>query len=133
MRVDISIIKERFLYSLNRFEAEPGQPVRLELMNPDATPHNLVIVEPGTLEAVGMAATEMAKDPEAAKTGQFLPDSKSVLEHTRMLQANQTEVLRFIAPEKPGVYPYLCTFPGHWVLMRGEMIVQAAELKEEAE
>jgi len=32
--------------------------------------------------------------------------------------------LRFLAPEKPGIYPYLCTFPGHWVLMKGEMIVK---------
>ncbi len=52
--MDISIIKERLLYSLNRFEVKPGQPVRLELINPDATPHNLVIVEPRALEEVGM-------------------------------------------------------------------------------
>ncbi len=126
-RVDISIIKERLLYSLNRFEVKPGQPVRLELINPDATPHNLVIVAPGALEEIGMAANEMAKDPEAAKSGQFLPDSKKILHHSRMLNANQSEVMRFTAPEKPGVYPFLCTFPGHWILMRGEMIVQASE------
>ena len=38
-------------------------------------------------------------------------------------------VLRFKAPEEPGIYPYVCTFPGHWVVMTGEMIV-ARELKD---
>ena len=123
-RIDVSIVKERLLFSLNRFEVQAGQPVRLELLNPDATPHNLVIVEPGALEEIGLAATQMATDPEAAKSGQVLPDSEKILEHSRMLNANQAEVMRFNAPQAPGVYPYLCTFPGHWVLMRGEMVVK---------
>jgi hypothetical protein len=25
--------------------------------------------------------------------------------------------------DQPGIYPYVCTFPGHWVVMNGEMIV----------
>ncbi len=122
-RVKISCIKERMLYSLNRFEVSAGQPVRLEFINPDATPHNLVIVEPGATFEIGMAANEMAKDPVAAKRG-FIPRSKKILHHTRMLTAEDAQVLRFKAPQKPGVYPYLCTFPGHWVLMKGEMIVK---------
>jgi len=32
-------------------------------------------------------------------------------------------VLRFRAPAEPGIYPYVCTFPGHWVVMNGEMVV----------
>ena len=122
-RVDISIVKERLLYSLSKFEVAAGQPVRLEFFNPDATPHNIVFVEPDALEEIGQAATEMAKDPEAAESGQFLPESEKVLEHSAMLNANQSEVMRFTAPEEPGVYPFLCTFPGHWILMRGEMVV----------
>ncbi|MGB0583361.1 MAG: DUF7133 domain-containing protein, partial [Limisphaerales bacterium] len=122
-RVKISCIKERMLYSVNRFEVAPGQPVRLEFINPDATPHNLVVVEPGSALEIGLAATEMAKDPEAAKKG-FIPNSKKILQHTRMLAPEDAQILRFNAPTKPGVYPYICTFPGHWVLMKGEMIVK---------
>ena len=105
--------------------AGAGQPVRLEMINPDATPHNLVIVQPGALEEVGMAANEMAKDPEAAKTGEFLPDSSKILYHTRMLKPDQSQVLRFVAPKEPGVYPFLCTFPGHFAIMQGVMTVKA--------
>ena len=122
-RVKITCIKERMLYSLNRFEVKAGQPVRLEFVNPDATPHNLVIVEPGAMVEIGMAAIEMAKDPVAAKK-EFIPNSKKILHHTRMLAPEDAQILRFKAPAKPGVYPYLCTFPGHWVLMKGEMVVK---------
>ena len=33
------------------------------------------------------------------------------------------EVLEFTAPEKPGDYEFVCTFPGHYMLMRGIMKV----------
>ncbi|MCF6311319.1 MAG: GDSL-type esterase/lipase family protein [Verrucomicrobiales bacterium] len=122
-KVTISIVKERLMYSLKKFEVKPGQPVRIDFVNPDATPHNLVVVKPGALEEVGMAANEMAKDPEASKLG-FIPKSDKILHHTRMLNAYEAEYLRFNAPKQPGVYPYICTFPGHWIIMRGEMIVK---------
>jgi putative heme-binding domain-containing protein len=35
----------------------------------------------------------------------------------------QVHVLRFNAPKEPGVYPYVCTFPGHWVVMNGLLVV----------
>jgi len=41
-----------------------------------------------------------------------------------MLKPDSAESLRFTAPKKPGEYPYLCTFPGHWVIMRGVMVVK---------
>jgi azurin len=30
----------------------------------------------------------------------------------------------FDAPAKPGRYPFLCTFPGHWMVMNGVMVVE---------
>ena len=30
----------------------------------------------------------------------------------------------FVVSEKPGRYPYLCTFPGHWRIMRGVLVVE---------
>jgi putative heme-binding domain-containing protein len=36
---------------------------------------------------------------------------------------SQVDVLRFNAPIEPGIYPYVCTFPGHWVVMNGIMVV----------
>ncbi|MDF1851910.1 MAG: GDSL-type esterase/lipase family protein [Verrucomicrobiales bacterium] len=121
--IEISCIPERLLFDKTKFTVEAGQPVKLVLRNPDATQHNLVIVEPGSLEEVGMAGNEMAKDPGGLAKG-FIPESSKILHHTSLLDPNTGEILRFKAPEKPGTYPYLCTFPGHWIVMKGEMVVK---------
>ena len=102
LKVKVSCVKEKMFYAvkimqksnLNEYQtSESGdinvkanQPIRLEFQNPDATPHNLVLVQPGCLEEIGLAANEMAKDPEAAKNGQFIPKSKKIITHTKMLK-----------------------------------------------
>ncbi|MBT3479957.1 MAG: hypothetical protein HN457_00795, partial [Opitutales bacterium] len=54
----------------------------------------------------------------------FVPDMPQVLFHTKLLQPDTSETIRFIAPTKPGEYPYICSFPGHWIVMRGVMTVE---------
>lgn len=124
--VEISCVKEQIRYTVDKFEVKAGQPVKLVFTNPDATPHNLAIVQPGSVEEIGMAANELAKDPKEMAKGQFIPASKRklILHHTKMLAPDSVEVLRFQAPKSPGVYPYMCTFPGHWIIMKGEMTVK---------
>jgi azurin len=80
-------------------------------------------VQPGALEEIGMAGNEMAKDPEGFKLG-FVPKSEKILHATKLLDPKTSEILRFTAPEKPGDYPFVCTFPGHWVVMKGVMHVR---------
>jgi len=127
---------ERMLFTLRRFVVAPGQPVKLVFTNPDATDHNLVVVRPGALEAVGTAANDMARDPANA-AGDFLPESQRglILHATPMIGPTRkglVHVLRFDAPTEPGVYPYVCTFPGHWMVMNGRMIVARDEIEAEA-
>jgi uncharacterized cupredoxin-like copper-binding protein len=121
--VKIGCVPGRLLFDVTEFEVKAGQRVKLVFRNSDATPHNLVVVSPGAADEIGMAGNEMAKDPEAAKKG-FVPDSKKVLFSTKLLEPDSSDVLRFKAPKKPGDYPYVCTFPGHWILMRGVMKVK---------
>jgi len=125
--VKISCQPERMLYTVKQFAVKAGQPVKIVFTNPDATDHNLVIVKPGTMAEVGIAANEMAKDPKNADSN-FIPESKRdlILRHSPMIgptRTSQVHVMRFHAPEEPGVYPYVCTFPGHWVVMNGIMVV----------
>ena len=121
--IKISAVKERMLFDVTRFEVNAGQPVRIDFTNPDATAHNIVIVAPGAEAEIGEAANEMAKDPKEAQRGQYVPKSKKVLHATRMVAPLSAESLRFVAPKEPGEYPYLCTFPGHWIIMKGTMVV----------
>jgi len=125
--VEISCQPERMLFTQQEFTVRPGQPVKLVFTNPDATDHNLVIVKPGSLAAVGVAANEMARDPKNA-SGDFLPESQrdQIVAATPMIGPTRkalVHVLRFAAPTEPGVYPYVCTFPGHWIVMNGRMVV----------
>ena len=126
--VRISSVPERMKFTVENFTVRPGQPVKLVFTNPDATDHNLVIVKPGAAAEVGMAGNEMAKDPRGVEK-HFIPSSKShlILHATKLIGPSHSvriDVLRFKAPNKPGVYPYICTFPGHWMIMRGTMVVR---------
>lgn len=135
--VTISCVPERMLFTVKDFAVEPGQPVKLVFTNPDATDHNLVIVKPDALAEVGMAANDMAKDPRNANSD-FVPPSKQhlILHASTMIgptRPSLVHVMRFTAPAQSGIYPFVCTFPGHWVVMNGVMIVakdqaSAAEL-----
>jgi azurin len=122
LTVHIASVPERMQFDVKKFTAKPGQPVKLVFANPDQMQHNLVIVKPGALEEVGIAGNEMAKDPEGIKKD-FVPKTDKVLHFTKLIDPNSTATLRFKAPMEPGNYPYVCTFPGHWVIMNGVMEV----------
>ena len=111
------------IYDVTEFTVKANQPVKLVLSNPDLTMHNLLIAKPGTLEIVGKAGNEMAKDKDGLKKN-YIPKMSEVLWSTPQLKQNTSHTLRFNAPKEPGEYPYLCTFPGHWVIMKGVMTVK---------
>ena len=53
----------------------------------------------------------------------WLPDDKRIWLNSKMLNPHEKQELSFTAPEKSGTYPYVCTFPGHAVLMWGVLSV----------
>ena len=127
----ISCVPEVMRFTREQIVVKTGQPVKIVFTNPDATDHNLVLVKPNALEEVGMAANEMARDPKNANSD-FIPRSKRhlILQASKMIgptRKSRVHVFRFQAPQEPGIYPYVCTFPGHWVVMKGMMIVADSE------
>ncbi len=121
--VVIKAIPERLLFDVREFQVKAGMPVKLVFENPDVTPHNLLIVQPGAADEVGLAGNEMAKLTDGMAR-HFIPDSPKILHKTKLLNQGESEILRFHAPKTPGSYPYICTFPGHWLVMKGEMVVE---------
>jgi azurin len=113
-------------FSATTLEARPGEALRLVFKNTGRMPkqamaHNWVLLKPGTeaeVNAYGMAAAS------AAPT--YLPADRSaqVIAHTGMLGPGETDTLDFTAPAEPGEYPFVCTFPGHFALMKGKLIVR---------
>ncbi len=109
-------------YDIPFFAAEAGRPVQIVLINEDLMPHNLVVTTPGALQEVAELGLQVG--PNGGMDGkQYVPHSDKVLFATNMIGANETERLTFTAPDEPGEYPFVCTFPRHWMRMYGVMVV----------
>jgi azurin len=98
-----------------------GSKVRLIFNNNDDMTHNVVIVAPGAADDVGNQSLTLGlKGPEM----NYVPATAKVLYHTALLQPNSSESIYFLAPSKPGEYPFICSYPGHASVMRGVLVVK---------
>ena len=113
-------------YDQKTLVAHAGEAIELKLQNKDGMPHNLVLVQPGAYEKIGKAAFGMLNDPSAFDK-QYVPDSADVITHTAVVFPRESSSTKFVVPSEPGAYPFLCTFPGHWQSMRGQLIVVPAD------
>jgi len=120
MHIHIQTLKEQMRYDRRSFAVAPGMPVKLVFKNPDAMDHNLVITQPGAKSEVAMAAMMLGPD---GVNRDWLPDSKKILVASKLLSMGEEYTLEFTAPAEKGEYDYVCTFPGHWMLMNGVMHV----------
>ena len=120
--IRMTTVIEEMRYDLKYFAVEAGRPAQLILKNEDLMPHNLVITTPGKLKEIALLAANMAPD-DAPDGKQYVPKNQDILFATGMVSANKQESLTFTAPFEPGEYPYVCTFPNHWMRMYGVMVV----------
>jgi azurin len=113
-------------FSVTRIEASPGEQLQIKLVNVGTLPkeamgHNLVLLKKGANPQT-YANTAMT-----AKSNDYLPPSLSdqVVAATKMLGPKQTDTISFQVPSEPGEYPYLCSFPAHFVAgMKGVLVVR---------
>jgi azurin len=112
-------------YDTKEFTVKAGAKVKLTFNNVHPTvpqPHNIVIGTAGSKDKLMGLAMQMATAPDGMAKG-FIPEAPEILFHTKLLQPTESETIEFTAPAA-GEYPYLCTFPGHAVIMNGVMKVQ---------
>lgn len=112
-------------FDLKSFEVKAGETVELTFKNIGKIPkiamgHNLVVLKKG-ISAVAFGQKAMGAGANATNA---LPDSVKgdTIASTKLLGPDETETITFTAPEA-GDYEYVCTFPGHFALMRGVMKV----------
>ena len=112
-------------YNKSSFTVRAGQKVKLVLKNVGKLPkiamgHNVVILKSNVDPA--KFAAEALKFPKQ----DYIPKTRkrNIVAHTKMIGGGETTSIVFTAPKKRGKYPYLCTFPGHFVLMKGVMVVK---------
>ena len=120
----VKTVREQMRYDTSRLVVEAGKPFEVILENLDFMAHNIVFVRPGTRQAVAEDVQLMKPDqldhlgPRLCSgEGQAHPGA------SRLLEPGQKQRLQLVAPVKEGEYEYLCTYPGHWMVMWGKLIV----------
>ena len=122
LEVTLSPVGITMAYEQTEFTAAPGQTVHITFNNTADNPamfHNVVVLRSADIiDAVGMAAM-------GASATDYIPAAHQddIIAHTPMSTPGTTVEVTFTAPSATGDYPYICTFPGHYVTMRGTMHV----------
>jgi azurin len=114
-------------FDVRRFTVHSGQTIRLTLDHKGRMPlaqmgHNVVILSQDE-DPVAFGREVMRQGGNLEN--QHLPDSMRdrVIAFTAMIGGGESDTIEFVAPP-PGKYPFVCTFPGHYSIMRGVMIVE---------
>lgn len=100
-----------------------GQKVKLTLrhigkLDINVMGHNVVILKNGVIPA------EFAAKAATERDNAYIPaDSQDIIAHTELIGGGQVTSIEFDAPEA-GTYEFLCSFPGHFAMMRGKFIVE---------
>jgi azurin len=113
-------------FNLTRIEVKAGQDVTLSLTNMGNTPkaamaQNWVLLQKGT------DAKAFADAAVLAAASEYIPAqlASQVIAHTKLLGPKQNDEIKFKAPTEPGEYPFLCSFPAHFLSgMQGVLVVK---------
>ena len=121
--VTIRPVGEEMKYAVDTLSIVAGTEVTLVLENTATLPtmvHNVVILTTNNDEdvnRVGMAAIT------AGEANGYLPEDAAILAATPMAQPGETVEVTFTAPSEPGIHRFICTYPGHYALMQGVLVV----------
>ena len=116
-------VHEKMSYDKKTLVVEAGKPFEIVLENADTQPHNLAVVKPGTHEKVGTAASTMTPDKLDKAGRAFIPQSDDILAATKLIEPGQKQTLKVAAIYDEGEFEYVCTVPGHYIIMWGKLIV----------
>ncbi len=120
--IAIGTVPHRMIYDKEMIVVEAGKPVEFRFSNTDSMPHNFAVVKPGSLAEVGELGETTGRDADAMARG-YIPQSDMVMVGSKLLQPGEEQAIAFATPTEPGVYPYVCTYPGHWRRMYGALYV----------
>ena len=113
-------------FDKNMLLVQSGQKITLTLnhigkMDKLIMGHNFVLLKK---DVDVMAFAEKAV---LAKNNEYIPEGDEVIVYTKLLGGGESDTITFDAPEK-GYYTFLCTFPGHWGLMKGKLVVKQTKI-----
>lgn len=108
-------------FDKNELRVFEGQKITLTLnhtgkMSKEIMGHNFVLLKKDT------DLNDFAQRAMLARENEYIPDGDETIVYTKLIGGGESDTITFTAPER-GSYVYICTFPGHYGLMRGKFIV----------
>jgi len=108
-------------FDKNELRVFEGQKITLTLnhtgkMSKEIMGHNFVLLKKET------NLNDFAQRAMLARENEYIPDGDETIVYTKLIGGGESDTITFTAPER-GSYVYICTFPGHYGLMRGKFIV----------
>lgn len=110
-------------FDKNLLRVKAGETVKITFNNVGELPkesmgHNLIVLKEGT------DVTAFGGEAIKAVSNDYIPATfgSSIIAHTKLLGPGESDVIEFEL--EPGVYPYLCSFPGHYGIMQGKIVAE---------
>jgi len=120
VEIQIASVANTMTFDKKELSVPAGAEVHLTFKN-NATSsvlgHNWVLVSPGTEASVAAAGLKLGET-----AGYLDVRDHDVLANTSLAKPGETTDVTFTAPDA-GKYPYICTFPGHYMMMKGVLTV----------
>lgn len=133
VEITLRAVREQMKFDLKEFRVPVGRRVSLSFHNDDGMEHNVVICLPRELCAPGEEEDNAMEVAHAAwdlgsegPARHWVPKHPRVFASSSVILGGEVEKIEFVAPSKPGAYPFICSVPGHAMLMVGTMRVEAA-------
>jgi len=120
--ISLGTLHGQLRFSPEAFAVKPGSTVSLTLENSDEMIHNLILAK-GDAKSVDLLAEAALKLGEKGMEMGFVPKDSSIIASIGLVQPGKKASVEFKAPGEKGDYPFVCTFPGHSLTMRGIMKV----------
>ena len=121
VELEITSVANTMAYDKTALTAPAGAEVHMKFTT-HATmttlPHNWVLVKPGTEASVAAAGLKLGE-----QAGYLDVRDKDILATVPMAKPGESSEATFNAPDEAGKYPYICTIPGHYVMMKGVLTV----------
>lgn len=113
-------------YSITTIAAKPGETLKIRLVSKGKIPkiamaHNVVVLKLGT------DVLKLLKEGAPHRATDFIPPGmvNAVIAKTPFAGPGDAVQVIFTVPAKPGKYPFVCTFAGHYQAgMKGTLIVK---------
>ncbi|AOE49680.1 azurin [Kangiella sediminilitoris] len=121
---DITInANDQLKFDVSEIKVKAGEEIKLTLnhtgkMGKNVMGHNVVVL------AAGTDVKAFAQEAQKAKDSEYIPaGTDAVIANTKLLGGGESDTISFTIDEA-GTYEYICTFPGHYFMMKGTIIVE---------